>query len=101
MKTCPHCGWFVPDPRAGNAREGVRLSPQQARLFDIVKRSGTVGINRHHIIEIMYAQADEYPAPNIVAVMVRNINHKFLRAHKPIRLVATMGIGATYRVMQL
>ena len=47
---CPHCGQPMPQIRCG-----VRLYPMTARVFDIIKSGGTVGVSGSAILQRAYA----------------------------------------------
>ena len=47
---CPHCGQPMPQIRCG-----VRLYPQTARVFDIIKSAGPAGISGNAILLRAYA----------------------------------------------
>lgn len=100
MKLCPHCNLPVPDPRGNNIRWGIKFGPMQARLIDLLRRGGVTGLNRNDVIEVLYATADDYPAPNIVPVMTKQINDKLKKHKSPVRIVASMGRGSLYRVVE-
>jgi hypothetical protein len=47
---CPHCGQAMPQMRMG-----VRMFPQTARVFDIIKAAGREGISGEALFERAYA----------------------------------------------
>lgn len=60
--TCPHCGQPMPQMRCG-----VRMFPQTAHIFDIIKRAGPQGISGEDLFEIAYAGARrKHPAYSTV-----------------------------------
>lgn len=49
---CPHCGQPMPQIRCG-----VRMYPQTARIFDVIRSAGRAGIDGHALQERAYAGA--------------------------------------------
>lgn len=65
---CPHC-----HARIGCERLGVHLSPLKARILDLIKAAGEVGISARQVSNEVYR---DLPArrPNTVGVHVYQIN---------------------------
>jgi hypothetical protein len=65
---CPHCHQNI-----GVERFGVRLSPLKARIVDMVKAAGDVGITAREIGDDIYRGMRER-RPNTVGVHIFQIN---------------------------
>lgn len=52
---CGQCGQPLPEIRLG-----VRLTPLKARIFDIIKRAGDAGIDRHDLFNIVFGDDDAH-----------------------------------------
>jgi hypothetical protein len=103
MKTCPTCGQALPpDPSPAHL-----LSPTQAKIYDIVARAGSHGINSDVLFERLYADDEEggpLSGKQSMYVMVREVNLTFKRYSVPYR-IRTPGAGngstANYRLERL
>lgn len=91
MKLCPHCHQPMPE-----IRFGVRLSPLKARIFDLVKRAGDIGIATSDIMNAVY----EGPvARELIAMHIHQINDQMastswrIRGHRASRY-------STYHLVQ-
>jgi len=65
--SCPRCGQALPETRLG-----VRLTPLKARIFDLVRRSGADGIDRHELFDIVFGDDDAH---------ARRHSYETLKAH--------------------
>ena len=59
---CPHCNQPM-----DNNRVGIRLSPLQAAIFDVIKASGDTGVTSQSIRTIVY---ENRRAPKLSAIKV-------------------------------
>jgi hypothetical protein len=70
---CPHCGAPMPSDEVA-----ATLAPVQRRLYEIVRDSGTVGINGREVLSRLYAD-DPDGGPDTFQVLsstARNTNEK-------------------------
>lgn len=93
---CPTCGQRLP----ADEPVDLRLTPQEHRLYDMIRRAGQVGISLNGCFERMYAGHDGGPdsGPKIIHAFVNLINRK-LRQHRQ-KIVSARGVETTYRVTQ-
>lgn len=68
MKCCPHCGQTLVGMRLG-----VRLPPLKARIVDMVKAAGDLGITAHEIHDDIYRGMPDR-RPNTVGVHIFQVN---------------------------
>lgn len=90
MKRCCHyCNQELPAHRLG-----VKLTPTQGRIFDLVCEAGENGINRHDIADITGT------SPDAVKVHINHINERLrdrgyhIRGYGNYRLVQWKGAAA-------
>ena len=76
---CPHCG-----QRMMYMRAGARLSPQKARIFDVIKRAGAGGISGDDIIESLRLEIGK----NCLRAHVWQINEILQRFGAEVHIVA-------------
>jgi hypothetical protein len=65
---CPHCG-----QRIAEVRDGVRLPPLKAAIYDTVKRAGDEGVSSLAIISTVY-QGRVAPHPYSIKSHISQIN---------------------------
>ena len=71
---CATCGQTLPPPFP----KGVRLSPIQGKIFEVIRRSGQHGISRDSVHQQAYVD-DPDGGPewgNVISVHVNHINKK-------------------------
>lgn len=75
-KRCPTCRQYLPHP----APMGLKLSPQQQVVFNIVRRAGDNGIPTEDIIAGMYSGCRDVPlnARKMVHVAAWHINKQLV-----------------------
>jgi hypothetical protein len=66
-RCCPYCHQTLPETRLG-----VRLTPLQARIFDLIQRAGDQGITRSDVYLIAFDGRDT--EINAVSVHINQIN---------------------------
>lgn len=73
-KRCPHCRQFMPLPLP----YGIRLTPAEKRIADIVRRAGDEGISVLDIADMVYANDLDPPAmpARTLWVQIYQINTK-------------------------
>ena len=92
---CPHCGQPMPQIRCG-----VRMYPQTARVFDIIRRAGSAGIAGDALMERAYAGMKK-PSYNSVKAHV-NYARNALEDTEYRIMCDSQGRGpGTYRLVKL
>jgi hypothetical protein len=81
---------------------GVRLYPQTARIFNIIRQAGAAGISGHSLFERAY-QGRRKPAPGYGALKahIRIIRDAFEDSEYRIRCENHGAGGATYRLVKV
>jgi hypothetical protein len=91
MSTCTHCGQEIPE-----RREGVRLSPLKARLFDAIKRAGQDGIAGDDLFDLFLRERGaQY---TVLKVHVCQINDKLAGTDCMIAVTRMGGSSGIYRL---
>ncbi len=88
MRVCECCGQPLQD-----VRNGVRLTPLKARIFDLIK--ARPGINRKELCELIYGQVS-FSGALTIGAHVSQIRDKFEATDTVVRAIAHNG----YRVMK-
>jgi hypothetical protein len=93
IPVCPHCAFPVAPDRVAAIFVG-----KQRHLYEIVAAAGTAGIDSLRIMSELYADdpGGGPVSPNIVCVMVRNINKRLENHGLAIR--GRSGHGSLYRL---
>lgn len=80
---------------------GVVLTPQQRRIFNVVKQAGSAGISGPSIMDAIYANAINGGAESssIIAVVVRNANRRLEQFS--IRIRGKRGHGGFYAIEKI
>ena len=100
MRCCPHCGQTLPP-----AFPDVHLTPQQARIYERVRKAGKWGIRSDDLIDWLYADREDGGPDSAVKVLhcqVSKMNKRLKPFGKAVRAPPGGRIGpSTYTVRDL
>ena len=96
VRTCECCGHPIPPPAA---RFG--FTPIQSRLYEVVRRAGTVGVGIADIMEFVYADNLNGGPENPNVIHVHRSFMKPKLAKHGLQISSSRGHGALWRLKPL
>jgi hypothetical protein len=69
VAVCPHCGQPI-----ASERLGVRLTPLKARIIDVIKAAGEVGVSSAELVYDVYGDRARVPLTSAIKSHVWQIN---------------------------